>query len=131
MESYHMYQHVETDTIAQFWVLFSATDAHELWVIAGAFSGSVIFIVYAVDFKHLARLALFFASFLIGIFSASFTAIAGAEIIERLTGSVLELPDPVGAVIASAIAVRLLTLLAVKPKESASVLDGLRRRDDK
>ena len=102
-----------------------------VWVVLGAFCGSVIFIVYAVDFALLARLALFIASFCTGVCSASFTATVGTELIHRLSGSVLEIPEPVGAVIASAIAVRLRALFAIRPKSSHSVFDWLRHRKDK
>jgi hypothetical protein len=80
-------------------------------VLIGAFAGAVIFVMSASDFSLLKKLALFVASLLVGILAAPFVA----DIITWATPGDIEARDPVGALVASAIAVRLLMSASQNP----------------
>ncbi|EIV5186963.1 putative holin [Serratia marcescens] len=80
-------------------------------VLIGAFAGAVIFVMSASEFSLLRKLALFVASWLVGILAAPFTA----AIITWATPSDIEAHAPVGALVASAIAVRLLMSASQNP----------------
>ncbi|EMW1017629.1 hypothetical protein AAEK50_004562 [Serratia marcescens] len=80
-------------------------------VLIGAFAGAVIFVMSASEFSLLRKLALFVASWLVGILAAPFTA----AIITWATPADIEAHAPVGALVASAIAVRLLMSASQNP----------------
>ncbi|WP_261114733.1 phage holin family protein [Serratia entomophila] len=80
-------------------------------VLIGAFAGAVIFVMSASEFSLLKKLALFVASLLVGILAAPFTA----AIITWATPGDIEAHAPVGALVASAIAVRLLMSASQNP----------------
>ncbi|QHA85555.1 putative holin [Serratia rhizosphaerae] len=80
-------------------------------VLIGAFAGAVIFVLSAAEFSIWKKLALFVASLLVGILTAPFAA----AIITWATPGDIEARDPVGALVASAIAVRLLMSASQNP----------------
>lgn len=80
-------------------------------VLIGAFAGAVIFVMSANDLSWWRKLALFVVSLLVGILAAPFTA----DIITWATPGDIVAHSPVGALVASAIAVRLLMLASQNP----------------
>lgn len=80
-------------------------------VLIGAFAGAVIFVMSASEFSWLKKMALFVASLLVGILAAPFAA----AIITWATPVGIEAHEPVGALVASAIAVRLLMSASQNP----------------
>lgn len=80
-------------------------------VVIGAFAGAVIFVMSATDFIWLKKMALFVVSLLVGILAAPFAA----DLITWATPGDIEAGDPVGALVASAIAVRLLMSASQNP----------------
>ncbi|EFE94014.1 hypothetical protein HMPREF0758_4109 [Serratia odorifera DSM 4582] len=80
-------------------------------VLIGAFAGAVIFVMSASEFSWLKKMALFVASLLVGILAAPFAA----DIITWATPVGIEAHEPVGALVASAIVVRLLMSASQNP----------------
>jgi len=80
-------------------------------VLIGAFAGAVIFVMSASEFSWLKKMVLFVASLLVGILTAPFAA----DIITWATPAGIEAHEPVGALVASAIAVRLLMSVSQNP----------------
>lgn len=80
-------------------------------VLIGAFAGSIIFVLSARDFPGWAKLMLFLASLLTGIVAAPFAS----AVITLITPASISASTPVGALAASAIAVRFLMLLSNEP----------------
>ncbi|HGM5575426.1 putative holin [Serratia ureilytica] len=80
-------------------------------VLIGAFAGAVIFVMSATEFSWIKKFALFVASLLVGILAAPFAA----DVITWATPAGIEAHEPVGALVASAIAVRLLMSASQNP----------------
>ncbi len=89
-------------------------------VLIGAFAGAVIFVLSATEFALFKKVMLFGVSFLAGVVAAGFVA----EIITAMTPKNVEAKDPVGALVASAMAVRFLMSIS---NTSASFLDHFKR----
>lgn len=79
-------------------------------VIIGAFSGSVIYILTASDLSIWKRILSFFASLLTGAQSAGFMT----DVINYITPEVIHAEKPLGAVLASVIAVRVFMYISKK-----------------
>lgn len=90
--------------------------------VIAAFAGAVIFVLSAVDFPIWKRLLLFAASIVIGVVASGFAA----ELMTSLIPGKIVVDKSVGALLASAAAVRVLMLLAVKPSDQTSLLDRFR-----
>lgn len=88
--------------------LFSGLDAG---VLIGAFSGSLIFVLSAREYSLIGRLLLFGASLLAGIVAGPFIA----SVITTITPIGIEAKEPLGALVASAIAVRFLMAIGNNP----------------
>lgn len=97
-----------TKTIMSVHLLFSH---HSPWVIVGAFSGSIVFIISSNDFTSLVRLVLFSTSMMIGIISSDCLASILSALISRNFDMLVAIPPEIGATITSATAVRLLMML--------------------
>ncbi len=89
----------------------------------GAFSGAVVFVISALDFPIFKRWLLFLVSFLTGIVASNFTA----ALISIVIPQGVTVDKSVGALIASASAVRLLMMLAAKTNDQTSLLDRFQR----
>lgn len=101
--------------------LLSGVDAG---VVIGAFAGAVVFIMSAPDFTLVRRVTLFGASFFAGLLSSDFfAAMITAYTPEKVTAG-----KPLGALIASAIAVRLLMFISNGAKDPISLLERLKGR---
>lgn len=90
------------------------------WVIIGAFSGSVIFILSANEFTPYARLALFSVSMFIGVISSDSVATILSMVISRHLDITVSIPPAVGAIIAAVTAVRF--LMRLDKKQPANIL---------
>lgn len=126
MQDFIVHIYSSSMKLALFFGAFTVNAEHDMWIIVGAFSGSIVFIVSAIDFSPVSRCALFTASLCIGIAAAGFTASTGTYIIQRVVGVTIHMPVAVGAVISSALAVRLLVFLCAKPKSNISIFDFLK-----
>lgn len=102
--------------------LLSGIDAG---VVIGAFAGSVVFVLSAPDFTLAKRLMLFAVSFFSGLLSSAFIA----SVINSITPDGVIADKPLGALIASAIAVRLLMFMSKKADDPTSLIDHIRGRD--
>ena len=80
-------------------------------VLIAAFAGSLIFVITDKEFSRWARWFLFLASVLSGIAAAPFAA----GVINYLTPQAIEARLPTGALVASAVAVRVLMVLMNDP----------------
>ena len=89
-------------------------------VLIGAFAGAVIFVLSAIEFSLFKKIMLFGVSFLAGVVAGGFVA----AIITAVTPISVEAKDSVGALIASAISVRLLMTISNNP---TSFLDRFKR----
>lgn len=76
-------------------------------VVFGAFAGAVFYIATAADLSVLRRLAYFFVSYIVGILCSG---LLGSKL-TSWTGCTEKPLDAIGAVIASALAVQILTFL--------------------
>lgn len=96
--------------------LVSGLDAGE--AIAAA-AGAVVFLISASDFPIWKRLLLFFVSMVVGYFASGFAA----ALLTAVLPSSITVEKPIGALVASASAVRVLMLFAAKPAGQSSLLD--------
>lgn len=97
--------------------LLSGPDAAD--IVVGAFIGSVIFVISARDFSLVIRSILFFTSFVVGLVSCDFFV---ALINSFLPGNVAA-TKLIGAIVSSAVSVRLLMALAKRAAEP-TILGG-------
>ncbi|WP_253382305.1 putative holin [unidentified bacterial endosymbiont] len=81
---------------------------HSPWVLVGAFSGSVIFVISINEFTLWARLALFSASMIIGTISSDCTASVLSTLLSRYLDITVNIPPAIGATVTAVTAVRLL-----------------------
>ncbi|HDT5893014.1 TPA: putative holin [Aeromonas hydrophila] len=93
--------------------------------VLGAFAGALVFIVSAEELGHLRKVVLFIASFIAGLLLAD---LAGRLLATVMPASV-DVSQGVGALIASALAVRLLQ--AAMRESPGSLLGGLINRRGK
>jgi hypothetical protein len=94
--------------------------------VIAAFAGAVIFVLSAIDFPIWKRLLLFLVSIVVGVLAAGFTALALTSLISIVSAKV-EVDRSVGALIASAAAVRVLMLFTAKPSNDSSIFDRIDR----
>lgn len=99
--------------------LLSGIDAG---AVIGAFAGSVLFVVSSPDFKLWTKAALFIVSMIVGILSADFVA----SIISSITPDSVTAARPLGAIVASAIAVRLLMWINNQAGNPTGLIDRFR-----
>lgn len=91
-------------------------------VIIGAFSGSIIYILSATNLPTSQRLMSFLASFLIGGQAAGFVT----DAINYITPEVIYAQRPLGAIVASATAVRIFIYISKQSANPAQWLKKLR-----
>lgn len=99
--------------------LLSGIDAG---AVIGAFAGSVLFVVSAPDFKLGIKFALFIVSMIVGVLCADFVA----SIITAITPDNVTASKPLGAIVASAIAVRLLMWINKQASNPTGIIDRFR-----
>ncbi|ATM78798.1 hypothetical protein CRN79_24515 [Serratia fonticola] len=97
--------------------LLSGPDAADVFI--GAFIGSVIFVISAKDYTLFIRVLLCFASFVVGVISCDFFA----SLISAFLPGNVSATRMIGAIVSSAVSVRLLMALT----QRASDPDVLRR----
>ncbi len=89
-------------------------------VVLGAFAGAVFFVISSTELKLPARAGYFFVSFIFGVLSGPWSA----EIMSALIpGARSEAPVALGALVAAAIAIKLLLALSTK-NMTGRVLSG-------
>lgn len=91
-------------------------------IVMGAFAGALIWICTTEELGILRRIALFVAAFLAGIYAAGFCA----NLLAIIVPEAIAVPRAVGALIASAVTVRLLQFILRKSPDD--LLDLFRRR---
>lgn len=80
-------------------------------VVIGAFAGAVFFVISSTELKLKARAGYFFVSFVFGVFAAPYAA----DVISlMLPGTRSTAPVPLGALVAAALAIKMLLALSVK-----------------
>lgn len=84
-----------------------------------ASAGAVVFLISATDFPIWKRMLLFFVSIAVGYFASGFAA----ALLSTILPSSISVEKPIGALVASASAVRVLMLFAAKPAGQSSLLD--------
>ncbi|MCT4713235.1 MAG: phage holin family protein [Ewingella sp.] len=89
-------------------------------VLIAAFAGSLIFVLTDKEFSRLVRWLLFIASMLAGIVAAPFVA----AVISYITPEAIEARLPIGALVASAVAVKILMALMNDPFSFLTKLRG-------
>lgn len=99
--------------------LLSGIDAG---AVVGAFAGSVLFVVSAKDLTWHVKGLLFVVSMLVGILSADFVA----SLITSIAPDNVRAAKPLGAIVASAVAVRLLMFISNQAGNPMGVIDRLR-----
>ncbi|WP_114195492.1 putative holin [Edaphovirga cremea] len=95
-------------------------------IVIGAFGGAVIYVLSSADISILRRVCLFLISFLVGIVSADFVT----SIINYFTPDVIVAEAPLGAVVASAVAVRLLMFISKESGDPVKLIKKLRGHGD-
>ncbi len=105
--------------------------SHDPDIFIAAFAGSIIFVVSAIDFAGWARLLLFAASMMVGLICSEFCAQLLSQLSLKILGLGLDVPSGVGAVVSSAVAVRLLMYLTTRPKKGGSIFDLSCRKGEK
>ncbi|MBZ7309041.1 putative holin [Klebsiella oxytoca] len=106
----------------QLTALFS-TGENPLWIVTGAFAGSIIFIVAATEHSQWIKFALFTASMITGFLSADCMASMMSYIISKYFEFSFSAPSPVGALVSSAISVRALMYVSKKHDKSVLLLE--------
>lgn len=99
--------------------LLSGIDAG---AVIGAFAGSVLFVVSAKDYTLGTKGLLFVVSMIAGIFCADFVA----SIITSITPESVMAARPLGAIVASAVAVRLLMFISNQAGNPMSLIERFR-----
>lgn len=94
-------------------------------VVIGAFIGSVIFVISAKDYPFITRAVLFLVSFAIGVVSSEFFADALSS---TLSGE-LAVTKLIGAIVSSAISVRLLMALTKRVADPDLLKKGGRNNE--
>ncbi|MCB5312097.1 putative holin [Yersinia intermedia] len=98
--------------------LLSGVDAG---AVVGAFAGSVLFVVLSGDFTKPVKGMLFIVSMIVGVLSADFVA----SIITAITPESVTAARPLGAIVSSAVAVRLLIALSNQAGNPTSFFERL------
>lgn len=96
-------------------------------IILGAFSGSVIFVISATEYTLWTKVALFFCSINVGIFSAKCMATVINLGLIAYANLHIPIPEALGAAISAAGAVRFLMYLATLPMQKGELLNKLKR----
>ncbi|EAP1484385.1 hypothetical protein F8351_24065, partial [Salmonella enterica] len=91
--------------------MFQLLGQGTLWIILGAIAGSTVFVVSASEYILSVRIILFTVSVIIGIICADLVALALTHLIDKHFSVMLVIPSSVGAVIASALSIRVLIFL--------------------
>lgn len=91
--------------------MFNLIGQGTVWIILGAIAGSTIFVVSASEYTLSVRLILFAVSVIIGIICADLVALVLTHVIDKHFSVMLIIPSSVGAVVASALSIRLLIFL--------------------
>ncbi|PVZ84850.1 hypothetical protein C9426_22115 [Serratia sp. S1B] len=99
--------------------LLSGMDAG---AVIGAFAGSVLFVVSATDYSLPIKALLFVVSMIVGVLGSDFVA----SIITSVTPENVTAAKPLGAIVASAVAVRLLMFISNQAGNPTSLIDRLR-----
>ncbi|RTY53654.1 hypothetical protein EKL29_21285 [Pantoea sp. YU22] len=100
--------------------LLSGLDAG---VLIGAFAGSVVFVLTADDLERWKRVLLFMVSVVAGVIGADMLAKLVSVLVSIWLPTTVEVNPAVGALIASAVSVRVLMKLTAKPQDGGSFLD--------
>lgn len=95
-------------------------------ILIAAFAGAVIFVLSADDFTLWQKAWLFVVSLVVGIYAARFTASIATSLLSTVLHEPIIAAPPIGALLASAAAVRVLMLFSAKPSDGSSILDRLR-----
>ena len=95
----------------------------EAAVVLGAFAGAVVFVLSSSDLSIAAKAASFIVSFIAGCIGAGFMA----GLIGALTPQPVDVPDGVGALLAAALAVRLLMWLIRKAEDPEALIGRVRK----
>lgn len=102
-----------------------------IWILLGAFAGSMIFIVSATEYSLLPKLMLFTSSLIIGVVSTSFSATMIEHFIDRYFSINMAVPDAVGAVFSSTISVRLLVYICSRVGHSRRLYKNNHNEEEK
>lgn len=94
-------------------------------VVIGAFSGSVVFVLASNDLTNLRKVAYFMLSFTGGLLAAGMAAASLSALLAILPATIV-VPNGVGAMLASAMVVKLLLWLI--SRDPSGVIDLLRRK---
>lgn len=98
-----------------------------MWVIIGAFAGSIIFIISESEYTHWAKLGLFTASMIIGVSSSELMASLIEYCLFRYLDFKIIVPDSVGATISAVISVRVLMYVNHQKNDEKSILTQIIR----
>jgi glucan phosphoethanolaminetransferase (alkaline phosphatase superfamily) len=85
-------------------------------VIIGSFAGAVVYVLTNSDIPLFKRLSFFLISFVVGIIGAGYASKIIGAITSALTQSTIDVDHSVGALVASAVAIKLLLSLIAKAK---------------
>lgn len=96
-------------------------------ILIAAFAGAVIFVLSADDFSLWEKALLFIVSIVVGISAAHLAASIASSILTTTLQDKIDVAPPVGALLASAAAVRFLMLFSAKT-EGKSLIDRLFNR---
>lgn len=110
-------------------VLLSA--GKNMWVIIGAFAGSIIFIISETEYTHWAKLGLFTASIIIGISSSELMASLIEYCFLRYLDFKIIVPNSVGATVSAVISVRILMYVNHQKNDENSILTQIIRGQKK
>lgn len=96
-------------------------------ILIAAFAGAVIFVLSADDFSLWEKALLFIVSIVVGLSAAHLAATITASLLSTALQEKIEVAPPIGALLASAAAVRVLMLFSAKT-EGKSLIDRLLKR---
>lgn len=96
-------------------------------ILIAAFAGAVIFVLSADDFSLWEKALLFIVSIVVGLSAAHLTASIASSVLSTVLQDKIVVAPPVGALLASAAAVRVLMLFSAKT-EGKSLIDRLFNR---
>lgn len=96
-------------------------------ILIAAFAGAVIFVLSADDFSLWEKALLFIVSIVFGISAAHLAASIASSILSTILQDKIIVASPIGALLASAAAVRVLMLFSAKT-EGKSLIDRLLNR---
>lgn len=103
--------------------LLSMFPGIESAVVLGSFAGAVVFVLSSADLSPIAKAASFVVSFIAGCIGAGFMA----GMVSALTPQPVTVPEGVGALLAAALAVRLLMWLIRKAEDPEALVGRVRK----